>query len=105
MARDEKSRFDWDQHNIAHVAEHKVIPEEVEQVLSNDPIFIETRIDRRSGEKRILELGHTNAGRVLFVAWTSRGAFLRPVTAYSAKRKVRAAYMKKRKDDDQQKKT
>jgi hypothetical protein len=33
MARDEKSRFDWDQHNIAHGAEHKVIPEEVEQVL------------------------------------------------------------------------
>ena len=105
MARDEKSRFDWDRHNIAHVAEHKVTPEEVEQVLLNDPIFIETRIDRKSGEERILELGHTNAGRVLFVAWTPRGALPRPVTAYSAKRKVRAAYMQKRKSDDQQKKT
>jgi hypothetical protein len=48
MARDEKSRFDWDRYNIAYVAEHKVTPEEVEQVLLSDPFFIETRIDRKS---------------------------------------------------------
>jgi hypothetical protein len=36
--------------------------------LKNDPIHIETRVDARSGEERVLELGHTNAGRILFVA-------------------------------------
>src|SRR5579864_7494331 len=100
-----ESKFDWDQHNIGHVAKHRVTPEEVEQVLLNNPVFIEMRIDRRTGEERILELGHTNLGRVLFVAWTPRGALMRPVTAYPADRKIRSAYMQKRKGDDQQKKT
>ena len=72
MAGDEKSQFDWDAHNIAHVAKHKVTPAEVEQVLANDPLLIETQIDPKSGEERILELGHTDAGRVLFVTWTPR---------------------------------
>ena len=99
MARDEKNRFDWDQDNIGHVAKHKVTPEEVEQVLSNDPLFIETRIDLRSGEERILELGHTNAGRVLFVAWMVRDGFVRPITAYPANRKTRADYYKRKIDE------
>lgn len=58
------SRYDWDEHNEGHVAAHGVRPPEVEEVLANDPIHIETRVDARSGEERILELGHTNASRV-----------------------------------------
>src|SRR5437879_6213126 len=54
MARDE-SRFDWDRHNIAHVAKHKVKPEEVEEVLSNNTVFIESEIDELSGEERLSE--------------------------------------------------
>ena len=99
MAGDEKSQFDWDAHNIAHVAKHKVTPAEVEQVLANDPLLIETQIDPKSGEERILELGHTDAGRVLFVTWTPRGGFVRPVTAYRANRKTRADYYKRKIDD------
>jgi len=99
MARPQKSLFDWDKHNLAHINKHKVTPEEVEQVLSNDPLFIETRIDLKSGEERIRELGHTNAGRVLFVGWMQRGDFVRPVTAYPANRKTCAAYYQRKNDE------
>jgi uncharacterized DUF497 family protein len=70
----------------------------VEEVLANAPVYIETQIDAGSGEKRVLELGHTNAGRVLFVAWTHRGELTRPVTAFDAKRKARAEYNRIRKE-------
>ena len=91
MARDE-SRFDWDRHNIAQVAKHKVKPEEVEEVLSNNTVFIESEIDELSGEERLSELGHTNAGRILFVVWTPRGKRVRPVTAFDADLKTQALY-------------
>ena len=50
-------RYDWDEHNERHVAAHDVEPAEVEEVLANDPVPIETRIDKRSGEERILSTG------------------------------------------------
>jgi uncharacterized DUF497 family protein len=64
----------------------------VEELLANAPVHIETQIDARSGEARVLELGLTNAGRMLFVVWTPRGDLTRPVTAYDANRKTRARY-------------
>jgi uncharacterized DUF497 family protein len=77
------ARYDWDTHN---------------QVL----LRVETRTDARSGEERILELGHTNTGRILFVAWTPRGRLKRPVTAFDANRKTRAAYQRRRNEEKQQ---
>lgn len=88
------AQFDWDRHNEGHIAAHNVVRHEVEEVLANDPIRI--RVDVVRGENRILELGHTSAGRVLFVVWTPRGERTRPVTAYDANRRVRAEYRKER---------
>jgi uncharacterized DUF497 family protein len=96
------ARYDWDEHNQGHLAAHHVDPTEVEEVLANGPIRVETRTDARSGEERTLELGHTNAGRILFVAWTRRGKLKRPVTAFDANRKTRAAYQRKRNEENQQ---
>jgi uncharacterized protein len=84
------SKYDWDEHNLGHIARHNVKPEEVEQALTNAPEFVETRI--QGDEIRVLELGHTDAGRVLFVASTPRGTLTRPVTAWDASRKVRTEY-------------
>ena len=96
-----RAGYDWDEHNRGHVAAHRVEPPEVEEVLANDPTHIETRLDVRSGEERVLELGHTNAGRILFVAWTTRGKLRRPVTAFDANRKTRAAYQRRRNEEKQ----
>jgi uncharacterized DUF497 family protein len=95
-------QYDWDRHNEGHVAAHHVEPHEVEEALANEPIYIETRIDTQSGEERVLELGHTNTGRVLFVAWTPRGELTRPVTAFEASRKTRTAYERRRYEEKQQ---
>jgi uncharacterized DUF497 family protein len=70
----------------------------VEEVLANNPIYFGSRNDERTGEERVLELGHTNAGRVLFVVWTSRAELTRPVTAWDANRKDRAKYRKASKE-------
>jgi uncharacterized DUF497 family protein len=94
--------YDWDRHNKGHIAAHQVEMHEVEEVLANEPVYIETRIDTESGEERILELGHANRGRVLFVAWTPRGERTRPVTAFEANRKTRTAYERKRYEEEQQ---
>jgi len=102
---DRTSQYDWDRHNRGHIAEHDVEPHEVEEVLANDPVYIETRMDDNSGEERILELGHTNRGRVLFVAWTPRGERTRPVTAFEANRKTRTAYERRRYEEEQQRKS
>jgi hypothetical protein len=47
----------------------------------------------------VLELGHTNADRILFVAWTPREKLKRPVTAFDANRKTRAAYQRRRNEE------
>jgi uncharacterized DUF497 family protein len=99
---DRGSRYEWDRQNKGHIAAHQVEPHEVEEVLANEPVYIETRIDTESGEERILELGHTHRGRVLFVAWTPRGERTRPVTACEANRKTRAAYERRRYEKEQE---
>jgi uncharacterized DUF497 family protein len=96
------STFDWYRHNKEHVAAHRVEPHEFGEVLANEPLYVETRIDAGSGEERILELGHTNRGRGMFVAWTPRDGLIRPVTAFEANRKTRTAYKRKRYEEKQQ---
>lgn len=74
--------FDWDEDNIRHVAEHGVTPEEAEQVLFNDPA--DGGVQNQGGESRYVEVGVTDALRVLVVISTNRGELTRVVTAYPA---------------------
>jgi hypothetical protein len=71
-------RYDWDEHNRGHVAAHQVEPPEVEEVLWQTT---------RSASRR---------------AWTPRGKLRRPVTAFDANRKTRAAYRRRRNEEEQQ---
>ncbi len=79
--------FDWDQANTDHLARHGVEPAEAEQVLANNPLIMQA--GERQGELRTACLGRTDAGRPLIVVYTNRGARIRVVTAYPAKRKKR----------------
>jgi uncharacterized DUF497 family protein len=74
--------FDWDEENIRHIARHDVTPEEAEQVLGNDPTFVEEQ--EAGNETRELYAGTTDALRCLEVVTTWRGDLLRVVTAYPA---------------------
>ena len=82
--------FAWDQANVAHVALHKVTPEEVEQVFSNDPLDLGAEVV--DGEERYTGVGHTNQLRVLVLAWTMRGDATRPITAFDASERLAKRY-------------
>ena len=94
-----KHAFNWDRHNIAHIARHDVVPAEVEEVFANIPIHIETQLDGRSGEPRHLEIGETDANRVLYVVWTPRENLIRVVTAWAVGRAASAAYRRRRREE------
>jgi uncharacterized DUF497 family protein len=83
----------WDKHNIKHLARHGVKPYEFEEVMRNNPLFQEEQIDEKRGEVRTVELGHTDASRVLIVIWTHRGGRIRPVTSYDPAREVCEEYL------------
>jgi uncharacterized DUF497 family protein len=82
--------FDWDEANIAHIAEHDVEPYEAEEVVTNRPIDLDSQT--RNGELRLMQIGETETGRVLIVVTTLRDKKTRVVTAWPANKAYRAFY-------------
>ena len=87
-------QFDWDEGNKGHIARHGITPEEVEQVLSNDPLDVDARYV--GGEERLPSVGVTNAGRWLVVVATVHGDKVRVVTAYEASKRLVEMYLKEK---------
>jgi uncharacterized DUF497 family protein len=56
----------------------------------------------RNSEGRMLHLGETTSGRVLFVVVTVRNRMLRVVTAFPANRKARKFYAEQKQAIDRQ---
>ena len=48
------------------------------------------------GEERYTSVGHTNALRVLVLAWAMRGDALRPITAFDASERLTKRYLAER---------
>jgi uncharacterized DUF497 family protein len=90
--------FHWDENNRNHIAKHGVTTEEAEQVVNNNPFDI--TVNLRNGEERTVQLGSTDAGRVLLVITTWREQKVRVITAYPAARKLREVYSQKREQSD-----
>lgn len=73
--------FDWDNPedsdgNVAHIARHEIIPEEIEEIFEEDLIV------RRGRKSYRLAYGQTYAGRYLLVVFILKpGNILRVVTA------------------------
>jgi hypothetical protein len=82
--------FDWDLHNVGHVARHGVHPEEVEEAVERPHVIIPAK-DMR-GEKRWKLFGRSAAGRYLVVAFTIRDDRFRPVTAHTVNERERKIY-------------
>jgi len=82
--------FDWDAHNVGHIARHGVTPIEVEQVTRQPHVLFPAAA--RHGESRWKLLGRTKAGRYLVVVFTIRRNKLRIVTAYPMNSAERSAY-------------
>jgi uncharacterized protein len=80
--------FDWDEHNIAHIARHDVTPAEVEELFNRHRI-----IEPASIEGYFYAYGTTGTGRHLVVVFTYRkDGLVRPATAYPMNRSKRKLY-------------
>jgi uncharacterized DUF497 family protein len=90
---DSLSGFEWDMHNIGHIAPHGVTPAEVEQTTGRRHVIIPAAPQRN--EKRWKLLGRTPAGRYLVVVFTIRHNKLRTITAYTMNQSERSIYAPK----------
>jgi uncharacterized DUF497 family protein len=86
--------FDWDETNAGHVARHRVLPDEAEQVILNDPVDL--GIEIVGGEERYLSLGTTVDDRVLLVVTTWREDRIRVVTAFEPTKRLIQFYYQER---------
>lgn len=46
-----------------------------------------------------IELGHTKAGRILFIVWTPRRGLIRAVTAFPANHRTMSSYYKRKRNE------
>lgn len=83
-------RFEWDVHNVGHIARHGVAPREVEDVVCGRHIVMPAKAVE--GEKRWKLFGRSEAGRYLVVVLAIRRARLRPITAYPMNEVERGIY-------------
>jgi uncharacterized protein len=85
-------RLIWDIWNIAHIARHDIIPDEVEEVCHATPVTAATY------KSRIRVVGPTRSSRMLTVilAPTDEPGVYYPVTARPADRKERRQYGEQR---------
>jgi len=81
-------RLIWESWNVAHIARHEVVPDEVEEVCHGKHIVFQTYNDR------LLLIGPTLTGRMLAVILgpTDQSEVYYPVTARSARMKERHLY-------------
>ena len=87
--------FDWDESNRdKNWIAHQVSMGECEEVFFNLPLRLHTDPVHSQAEARSYVLGQTNAGRLLFIAFTVRNNKVRVISARDLSKKERASYAK-----------
>jgi len=85
--------FQWDSSNSGKIWDkYQVSPAECEELFFNGPLTIKVDAAHSVTEERLYALGQTDAGRMLFVAFTIRGRLLRVISARDMSRKERKLY-------------
>jgi uncharacterized protein len=85
--------FDWDAGNREkNWQQHHVSSGECEEVFFNLPLLVEHDPGHSQMEPRYFILGQTNAGRLLFIAFTTRQDKIRVISARDMSRKERTYY-------------
>jgi uncharacterized DUF497 family protein len=85
--------FDWDESNRdKNWEKHQVLTGECEEVFFSLPLLLQMDDAHSQKEPRYYALGHTIAGRRLFIAFTIRGDKIRVISARDMSRKERKIY-------------
>ena len=92
--------FDWDEGNVEkNWIRHQVTKNESEQVFFNEPLIIADDTKHSQDEKRWYILGRTDAGKLLFIAFTIRKDLIRVISARDMNKKEREIYYEQIKKD------
>ena len=83
----------WDDWNVAHIGQHDVLPNEVEEVCAGN------RIEREAYRQRIFLVGTTKTGRILTIILEPREEqeVYKPITSYDASKRSIKAYQEENK--------
>lgn len=85
--------FDWDESNREKNWEkHGVLAGECEEVFFNLPLLLQPDPAHSQREPRVYVLGHTTAGRRLFIAFTVREDKICVISARDMSKKERKIY-------------
>lgn len=85
--------FHWDQGNLEkNWLIHRVSPAECEQLFFNQPMVVAADTAHSKVEERFYALGQTDAGRLLFIAFTLRDERIRVISGRDMSRKERRIY-------------
>ena len=86
--------FDWDEANLAHIAQHELTREEAEEALLGDLLDIELQIaETPDAEERLLQIGETAKGRILQLLTTWRNGKVRVISAWDAPKQLKQYYL------------
>ena len=76
----EVSGFDWDEANGPICTKHGVSIAEIESVFERRVLILDD-LDNSQTERRFRAIGIGSSGRHVFIVFTWRGSFLRPISA------------------------
>src|SRR5256885_9467115 len=94
--------FEWDEGNLdKNWEEHRVAFWECEEVFLNRPLVVRQDDEHSATERRYYALDRSEAGRLLFVAFTVRRKLIRPISARDMTTKERRAYAFYAKEDSE----
>jgi uncharacterized DUF497 family protein len=87
--------FDWDEGNLLKNWEkHRVSAAECEEVFFNRPLVAAPDPGHASAEPRFFVLGQSDAGRKLFLVFTTRENLIRVISARDMTKRERARYQR-----------
>lgn len=86
-------QFEWDPRKATHnLSKHGVSFEEAQTVFDDDRFLVFSDPDHSLEEERLLIIGRSRRGRLLFVAYTERAESVRLISAREATRRERRDY-------------
>ncbi|OQX13845.1 MAG: hypothetical protein BWK76_15510 [Desulfobulbaceae bacterium A2] len=86
--------FEWDEGNsIKNWDFHNVAQGECEQIFFNHPLIVARDLAHSQTESRYYALGRTDAGRLLFIAFTIREKNIRVISARDMTRRECQRYL------------
>ena len=87
--------FDWDEGNLLKNWEkHGVTAAECEEVFFNRPLVAATDAQHSQADPRFFVLGQSDAGRKLFLVFTTRDNLIRVISARDMTKRERERYQR-----------